>query len=278
MTKAIGIDIGGTGIKGAIVDTDKGKLLTDRVRIPTPAGGEPDAVLETVRAVIEQLGDDENLPLGIDFPSIVKDGITMSASNVSAKWLGYEAEKFFEEGLGREVHFVNDADAAGIAELEFGAAKGKRGLVIMTTLGTGIGSAMIYNGKLIPNSELGHLKHNGEKVEKYAATSARDREGLSWEEWAKRLTEFYSHLEFLFSPDLFVVGGGVSKNSDDFLHLIEVATPLIPAVQRNNAGIIGSAALAARAHASLQKKAAKDADKAARKAAKHAAKAAAKQS
>ncbi len=268
MTKAIGIDIGGTGIKGAIVDTDKGKLLTERVRIPTPTGGEPDAVLETVRTVLEQLGDDENLPLGIDFPTIVKEGVTLSASNVSPKWIGLEAEKFFEEGLGREVHFVNDADAAGIAELEFGAAKGVPGLVIMTTLGTGIGSAMIYNGKLIPNSELGHLKYNGEKVEKYAATSARDRENLTWEEWAARLTEFYSHLEFLFSPDLFVVGGGVSKNSDDFLHLIDVETPMIPAKQRNNAGIIGSAALAARAHASIEKKASKAQAKAAKKAAK----------
>lgn len=272
MTKAIGIDIGGTGIKGAIVDTDKGKLLTERVRIPTPAGGEPDAVLETVRAVLEQLGDDENLPLGIDFPTIVKDGVTLSASNVSPKWIGFEAEKFFEEGLGREVHFVNDADAAGIAELEFGAAKGVPGFVIMTTLGTGIGSAMIYNGKLIPNSELGHLKYNGEKVEKYAATSARERENLTWEEWAARLTEFYSHLEFLFSPDLFVVGGGVSKNSDDFLHLIDVETPMIPAKQRNNAGIIGSAALAARAHASIEKKAAKAQAKAAKKAVKGASK------
>lgn len=276
MTKAIGIDIGGTGIKGAIVDTDKGTLLTDRVRIPTPLGGEPDAVLETVRAVIEQLGDDENLPLGIDFPSIVKDGKTLSASNVSEKWLGFAAEQFFEEGLGREVHFVNDADAAGIAELEFGAAKGKRGLVIMTTLGTGIGSAMIYNGKLIPNSELGHLKHNGEKVENYAATSAREREGLTWDEWADRLTEYYSHLEFLFSPDLFVVGGGVSKNADDFLHMIKVQTPMIPAKQRNNAGIIGAAALAAREHVAIEKQAAKAAEKAARKAAKQAAKAAAK--
>ncbi len=268
MTKAIGIDIGGTGIKGAIVNTDTGNLLTERFRIPTPAGGEPEDVLETVRAVLEQLGDKENLPLGIDFPSIIKDGKTLSASNVSKRWLNFDAEAFFEQGLGREVHFVNDADAAGIAEVEFGAAKGVSGLVIMITLGTGIGSAMIYNGKLVPNSELGHLNYEGESYEKYAATSAREREGLSWEEWAQRLTGYFGALDFLFSPDLFVVGGGVSKNASDFMPLVKVATPMVPAKHRNNAGIIGSAALAARAHATIEKKASRAAAKAQSKAAK----------
>jgi polyphosphate glucokinase len=244
---AVGIDIGGTGIKGALVDLDKGELLTDRIKVATPKGAEPPAVLDAVKEVFSRLQvTDASVPLGVAFPAIVKNGRTLSAANVSDKWIGFEAEKFFEDGLGRDIHFANDADVAGIAEVRFGAARGKDGLVLLTTLGTGIGSALLYNGVLVPNSELGHLQRAEHKkdAEAYAAYSAMEREELDWKTWAKRLQWYYSHLEFLFSPDLFIVGGGVSKHSDEFLPLLKLDTPIVPAVHRNNAGIIGAAALA----------------------------------
>ena len=246
--RAVGVDIGGTGIKAGIVDLDAGVLASDRVKVATPAGAEPADVLTAVRTVLDTLGiaDDHDVHLGVAFPAIVKGGRTLSAANVSQKWIGFEAEKFFEDGLGRGIHFANDADVAGVAEVRYGAARGRRGLVILTTLGTGIGSAMIYDGVLVPNSELGHLQRAKEKgdAETYAAYSAMEREGLDWAEWTARLQWYYSHVEFLFSPDLFIVGGGVSKHSDRFLPLLDIQTPIVPAVHRNNAGIIGAASLA----------------------------------
>lgn len=246
-SRAVGVDIGGTGIKAGVVDLEAGELVSDRMKVPTPAGAEPQDVLAAVTQVLDDLGvaDDESLSLGVAFPAIVKNGRTLSAANVSEKWIGFEAEKFFEDGLGRDIHFANDADVAGIAEVRYGAAKGVDGLVILTTLGTGIGSAMIYDGVLIPNSELGHLQRANHKrdAEAYAAYSAMEREGLSWEKWAARLQWYYDYVEFLFSPDLLVVGGGVSKHADEFLHLLNLKTPIVPAVHRNNAGIIGAAAL-----------------------------------
>ncbi|WES65382.1 ROK family protein [Microbacter sp. GSS18] len=245
--RAVGIDIGGTGIKGALVDLEHGELLSDRVKVPTPRGAEPKDVLAAVHLVLERLHvSDADVPLGVAFPAIVKHGRTMSAANVSDRWIDFEAEKFFEDGLGREIHFANDADVAGVAELRFGAARGQRGLAILTTLGTGIGSALLYDGVLIPNSELGHVERakHGKDAEAYAAYSAKEREDLSWEKWAKRLQWYYGHIEFLFSPDLFIVGGGVSKHADKFLPLLKLKTPIVPAVHRNNAGIIGAAALA----------------------------------
>ncbi|MCR2814575.1 polyphosphate--glucose phosphotransferase [Microbacterium jiangjiandongii] len=244
---AVGVDIGGTGIKGALVDLKTGVLLSDRVKVRTPAGAEPDDVLAAVRQVLDTLGvSDAEVPLGVAFPAIVKHGRTLSAANVAHTWIGFEAEKFFEDGLGREIHFANDADVAGVAELRFGAARDAAGLTILTTLGTGIGSAMIHDGVLIPNSELGHLQRAGETTdaEAYAAYSAMERENLDWPQWAARLQWYYSHVEFLFSPDLFIVGGGVSKHADQFLPLLDLKTPIVPAVHRNNAGIIGAAALA----------------------------------
>jgi polyphosphate glucokinase len=246
--RAVGVDIGGTGIKAGIVDLDAGVLASDRVKVATPAGAEPADVLTAVRTVLDTLGiaDDHDVHLGVAFPAIVKGGRTLSAANVSQKWIGFEAEKFFEDGLGRGIHFANDADVAGVAEVRYGAAKGRRGLVILTTLGTGIGSAMIYDGVLVPNSELGHLQRAKEKgdAETFAAYSAMEREELTWAEWTQRLQWYYSHVEFLFSPDLFIVGGGVSKHSDKFLPLLDIQTPIVPAVHRNNAGIIGAASLA----------------------------------
>jgi polyphosphate glucokinase len=243
--RAVGVDIGGTGIKAGIVDLDAGVLASDRVKVATPAGAEPADVLTAVRTVLDTLGiaDDHDVHLGVAFPAIVKGGRTLSAANVSQKWIGFEAEKFFEDGLGRGIHFANDADVAGVAEVRYGAAKGRRGLVILTTLGT---SAMIYDGVLVPNSELGHLQRAKEKgdAETFAAYSAMEREELTWAEWTQRLQWYYSHVEFLFSPDLFIVGGGVSKHSDKFLPLLDIQTPIVPAVHRNNAGIIGAASLA----------------------------------
>lgn len=246
-TRAVGVDIGGTGIKAGIVDLEQGILISDRIKVATPAGAEPPDVLTAVTEVLDRLGvADDAIPLGVAFPAIVKSGKTLSAANVSHKWIDFEAEKFFEKGLGRDIHFANDADVAGVAELRYGAAKGQAGLTILTTLGTGIGSALLYNGVLIPNSELGHVQRakHGKDAEAYAAYSAMEREELSWEKWAARLQWYYSHIEFLFSPDLFVVGGGVSKHADHFLPLLDLKTPIVPAVHRNNAGIIGAAALA----------------------------------
>jgi len=245
MTKALGIDIGGTGIKGAIVDVATGELASERVKIATPKSGKPEDIVAVVLEIIAQLGGvDPAIPVGVCFPAIVRNGRTMSAANVSDDWIGLEAEQLFEKALGRDIHFVNDADAAGIAEVRYGAAKDVPGLVLLTTLGTGIGSALIYNGTLIPNSELGHLTIGSRDAEKGASFAAKERRHLSWNAWAKRLQRYYSHLELLFSPDLFVVGGGVSKSHEKFLPLLSLDTPIVPATMRNNAGILGAAALA----------------------------------
>jgi polyphosphate glucokinase len=244
MTTAVGIDIGGTGIKGAVVDTDTGMLLSERVKRPTPEGGEPKDIVATVLEIITTLGVEATVPVGVCFPAVVIHGTTMSAANVSDKWIGLEAEALFEEALGRDIHFVNDADAAGVAEVRYGAAKGLKGLVILTTLGTGIGSAVIYNGVLVPNSELGHLEIDGKDAETRASFAAKERHELSYARWAKRLQRYYSHVEMLFSPDMFIVGGGVSKHYQEFLPLLELRAPIVPAELRNNAGILGAAALA----------------------------------
>ncbi len=245
MTTAVGIDIGGTGIKAAIVDVVTGELVSERIKVATPRGGSPAAIVKEVVALLEQLAPEPRAPVGVCFPAIVLHGRTMSAANVSKEWIGLQAEELFEEALGREIHFVNDADAAGFAEAKYGAAKGKSGLIILTTLGTGIGSAFIYNGVLIPNSELGHLEIDGRDAERRASNAVRERSRLSWKRWTARLQRFYSHVEFLFSPDLFIVGGGVSKHHEEFLPLLKLRTPIVPAELRNNAGILGAAALAA---------------------------------
>jgi polyphosphate glucokinase len=245
-TTAVGIDIGGTGIKGAIVDVATGELVTDRKKLATPDGGEPDDILDTVLELFDELGGvGSKTPVGVCFPAIVLAGRTMSAANVSKKWIGLEAEKLFEDKLGRDIHFVNDADAAGLAEARYGAAVGAKGLTILTTLGTGIGSAMLFNGELIPNSELGHLELDGHDAEHLASTSAKEKHDLSWEDWAARLQRYYEHLELLFSPDLFLVGGGISKSAYEFIPLLELRTPIRAAALFNNAGIVGAASLAA---------------------------------
>jgi polyphosphate glucokinase len=244
-SKAIGIDIGGTGIKGGVVDLDAGELLTDRVKVATPKGGEPDDIVTAVSAMVDGFGEVANeVPVGICFPAVVIKGVTMSAANVSKKWIGLEAEKLFETALKRDILFVNDADAAGVAEVRYGAAKGRPGLVILTTLGTGIGSALLWNGELVPNSELGHLEIDGHDAEKRAAYSAMERDNLDWKHWVKRLQRYYDVVDALFSPDTFIVGGGVSKHADEFLPLLKLRPEIVPAVHLNNAGILGAAALA----------------------------------
>lgn len=244
-TKAVGIDIGGTGIKGALVDVDSGALLTGRSKLPTPAGGSPAAIVETVIELIEKMGGvDKKTPVGVCFPAAIVGGVTMSAANVSEEWIGLQAEKLFEKALGREIHFINDADAAGVAEYRFGAARKVRGLAIVTTLGTGIGTALIHRGHLVPNAELGHLEIDGIDWETRAAFSAKEREDLSWAEWAGRLQRYYERLEAYLYPELFIVGGGVSKHAPEYLPLLNLRTPIVAAELRNNAGIMGAAALA----------------------------------
>ena len=242
---SIGIDIGGTGIKGGLVDVESGEFVSERIRVLTPEGGEPEDIATVTRDIIEQLDAPLTTPVGVAFPSAIRHGVTMLAANISQRWIGFEAEQFFENALAREIHFINDADAAGFAEVKFGAARDRDGLVIMTTLGTGIGSALIYNGVLIPNSELGHLEIDGVDAETRASAVAREREGISYAEWAVRLQRYYSHVEMLFSPDLFLVGGGVSKSHEQFLPLLDLRTPIIPATLFNRAGTLGAAALAA---------------------------------
>lgn len=243
--KAIGIDIGGTGIKAALVDIKRGELVSERIRVETPAGGEPEAIADACKAIIDSLGvSHRNYPVGLCFPAVVKHGFTQSAANVSKRWIGLNADELFDKTLNRHTHVINDADAAGLAEVKFGAGRGSHGLTIMTTLGTGIGTALFYNGVLIPNAELGHLEIEGVDYETKAAYSAMERDGLSFEQWAERLQKYYSTLERLLVPDLFIVGGGVSKNHEKFLPMLKLKTPIVPATTKNSAGIIGAASLA----------------------------------
>jgi polyphosphate glucokinase len=246
--KAIGIDIGGTGIKGAVVNLKDGSLIGERVRHETPAGGKPGDIAKVVARLISELPNAKSdMLVGICFPAIVRNGITMSAANVSKEWIGLDADELFTKELKRPVHVINDADAAGIAEIKFGAGQDEEGLVIMTTLGTGIGSALFMNGKLIPNAELGHLEIQGVDYETKASFAAKEREDLNWADWAERLQNYYSAIERLFTPDLIIVGGGVSKQHEEFLPLLKLSTPIVAAQKRNNAGILGAAASAKKA-------------------------------
>lgn len=242
--KAVGVDIGGTGVKAALVDVGSGELLSERHKVATPKGGEPEDIVAAVAQLLKELGSPD-AEVGVTFPAIVRHGKTMSAANVSDRWIGLEAETLFEQGLGRDITFVNDADAAGVAEQQFGAAKDQQGLVIVTTLGTGIGTAFIYRGVLQPNTELGHLHWKGtESAETLLSARARERRDLDWQDWGGELTDYYRHLELLFSPELFVISGGVSKKPEKFVPFIDIETPIAIAKLKNNAGIIGAAHLA----------------------------------
>jgi polyphosphate glucokinase len=235
-----GIDFGGSGIKGAPVDLATGEFAEERVRIDTPQPAAPDPVAKVFVDLLSRFHDSDG-PIGVTVPGVVRNGVVRSAANIDKHWVGEDADKLFTKATGRDVHVVNDADAAGLAEVRYGAAKGRKGLVIMTTLGTGIGSAFLYDGVLVPNSELGHLEIDGHDAESRAASSVKEKHDLSWEEWAGRLTTYYRKLEQLFSPDLFVVGGGISKKSDKFLPLLDIDTEIVPAKLLNAAGIVGAA-------------------------------------
>ena len=245
---ALGIDIGGSGIKGAPVDLESGELIQPRIKMATPEVSTPSAVAAIVDQIADEFTDDlpKDAPIGVTIPGVVQHGIVRTAANIDKSWINAEGQKIFAAALGRACHLVNDADAAGVAEQRYGAAKGKDGLVILTTLGTGIGIAMLHNGILIPNNEMGHIELDGHDAETRAASSAKDREGLKYAVWAtERLQPYYKHLEDLLWPDLFVVGGGVSRKSEKFLPLLKLRTPIVPAKLENTAGIVGAAALAA---------------------------------
>ncbi len=235
----LGIDIGGSGIKGAPVDVDTGKLTEDRYRIPTPQPSKPEAVAAVVAEIIKYFN--WRGPIGCTFPAVVKKGVTLTAANVDRAWIGTNAQSLFHKKTRCPVLVVNDADAAGIAEMKFGAGKNKSGVVIILTLGTGIGSAIFFDGVLLPNTEFGHMEVRGKDAEQRASDRARDEKELSWKKWAKRVNEVLERLEVLFSPDLFIIGGGASKEHAEFLPLLKCSARIVPAKLLNEAGIVGAA-------------------------------------
>ncbi|AYF78442.1 ROK family protein [Nocardia yunnanensis] len=251
MDTYLGIDIGGTGIKGAPVDVAAGSLSRERVRELTPQPATPEAVFEVVRGVAERF--EWRGGVGVTFPGVVVDGVTRTAANVDEGWIGLDARERLSGVLGVPVTVVNDADAAGIAEMRFGAGRDRRGTVLMLTFGTGIGSAQFYNGVLVPNTEFGHLELDGHEAEHHAAANVREERDLSWKQWAHRVQRYLQYLEMAFSPTLFIIGGGVSKHADKFLPYIDkVRTDIVPAALHNDAGIVG-AALAAQAEGSASR-------------------------
>jgi polyphosphate glucokinase len=240
----LGIDVGGSGIKGAPVDTKTGELVADRVRIKTPDRAEPQPVGEVVAQIARSF--DWKGQIGIGFPAPIKSGVAMMAANVSEEWVGTNADELFTKITGCACTMINDADAAGLAEMSFGAGRGRVGTVIMVTLGTGIGSAIFYRGKLLPNTEFGHIEIEGHEAEARASDAARQREDLSWKKYAKRLNRYLTTMEKLFWPDLFIVGGGISKEHEKFLPFLTIDGPVVPAQLLNEAGIIGAALAAQR--------------------------------
>jgi len=238
----VGVDVGGTGIKIAPVDLARGELAGPRSRVLTPRPATPEAIVGTIVAQLAEL--DAPGPLGVALPSVVVDGIVRTAANIDAEWIGTDAAALLSGATGRAVGVVNDADAAGLAEVRFGAGRGERGLIVMVTLGTGIGTGLFFDGELVPNSELGHLPMHHGDAEHWAAESAREREDLSWEQWAHRLSRYFELLEQLLNPRLIIVGGGVSKRADRFVPLLECTTRVLPALLHNDAGIVGAAMFA----------------------------------
>jgi polyphosphate glucokinase len=244
-SEAFGIDIGGTGIKGAVVDVSTGHLVTNRKRILTPRPSTPDAVADVVAKLVSNAG--WSGPVGATFPAVIQHGVARSAANVDPSWIGTDVDACFTRATqaSTDVTVLNDADAAGVAEVRFGAAKGIKGVVILLTFGTGIGSALLFNGTLVPNTELGHLELDGHDAEKRAAASVRENHNMSFKDWAKRVNRYMTHVEALFTPDLFVVGGGVSKDAAKWVPRLDLHTPVKPAELLNEAGIVGAAIAAA---------------------------------
>ena len=240
----LGIDVGGSGIKGAPVDTKTGELIAQRVRIKTPDKAEPQPVAEVVAQIARSF--EWKGQIGIGFPAPIKGGVAMMAANISEKWVGTNADELFSKITGCDCTMINDADAAGLAEMSFGAGRGQVGTVILITLGTGIGSAIFYRGRLLPNTEFGHIEMEGYEAEARASDAARQRDDLSWKKYAKQLNRYLKMMEKLFWPDLFIVGGGISKEHEKFLPLLTIDIPVVPAELLNEAGIIGAAMAAQR--------------------------------
>ncbi|HEX9259837.1 MAG TPA: ROK family protein [Acidimicrobiales bacterium] len=239
----LGIDIGGTGIKGAPVDLVRGVLAGERFRLETPKGAEPDAVAEVVARVASHHGTTG--PVGITFPGVVQHGTILTAANMGKAWVGMDADTFFTESIGRPVHLTNDADAAGVAEMRYGVGRDRKGVVLMLTLGTGIGSALFVDGRLVPNTEFGHIEIDGRDAETLASGRAQEKDKLSWREYTKRLNRYLAAVDALVWPDLVILGGGVSKDSAKFLPSLRVRCPVVVAQLLNNAGIVGAAAIVA---------------------------------
>jgi polyphosphate glucokinase len=240
MAQVFGIDIGGTGIKGAPVDVVTGKLTADRKKLDTPRPAKPDAVAKVVQELVTSFG--WTGPVGATFPGVVLDGVIRSAANLDPDWIGVNAVDLFAQATGQPFTVINDADAAGLAEMKFGAGVGKRGTVLMLTLGTGIGSALFIDGILVPNTEFGHIEIRGKDAEKRASEHAREEHDLSWGKWAGRVDEYLEQMERLLSPTLFIIGGGISKKADKFLPLLTgLQAPVVPAGMLNDAGIVGAA-------------------------------------
>jgi polyphosphate glucokinase len=247
-TRGFGVDIGGSGIKGCLVDLEGGRLDGERVRIPTPDPSTPKAVALVVKEIVEEFG--WTGPVGVTLPVVIKRGIACTAANIDKSWVGTDAAALLAEHLGRapeQVVVLNDADAAGIAEIRYGWPGDQSGVVVLLTFGTGIGSALFVDGVLVPNTEFGHLEIDGHDAETRAAASVRDEAGLSWQEWAHRVSRYIRSLEDLIWPDLIIAGGGVSKKADRWLPLLDVRTRVVAAELRNDAGIVGAAVAAERA-------------------------------
>jgi polyphosphate glucokinase len=246
---AIGIDVGGSGIKGAAVDVATGQLAGTRHRVPTPQPSTPQAciavIARMVKRIVKELPAAASAPVGIGVPSVVVHGHTRSAANIDPGWVDFDADHAFGKALKHDVWLVNDADAAGTAEMRFGVGVGRKGTVIVLTLGTGVGSAIYVDGRLVPNTELGHMEIRGRDAERRSASAARTRRGLSWKAWAEDLDEHLLAINKLFSPDLFILGGGVSKRTDQYVPRLTVPVEIVPAAMRNEAGIVGAALVAA---------------------------------
>lgn len=245
---AIGIDVGGSGVKAAAVDISTGELVVPRRRVATPQPSTPAAVVAVIAKLVKRIdteADAADSPIGMGFPAVVIGGQTKTAANVDAGWIDFDAAGALEAALGRRAFVLNDADAAGLAEMRFGAGVGVGGTVLILTLGTGVGSALFFNGQLVPNTELGHMEIRGRDAERRSAAAARTRRGLSWKAWAADLDEHLQAIDRLFWPDLIILGGGISKTPDRFMPFLKVRPPVVPAVLRNDAGIVGAAMAAA---------------------------------
>ena len=247
----LGIDIGGSGIKGAPVNIEAGNLVAERLRLATPSPSTPDAVAGVIRQITESFGTTGG-PVGITFPGVVKHGRILTSANMDPAWIGFDAATFFSAKLGRPALVINDADAAGLAEMRFGAGRGIGGTVILLTLGTGIGSAVFLDGQLVPNTEFGHMEVRGKDAEARASDRVREEKDLAWEQWGERVGEVIARLAFLLNPDLVIIGGGVSRKAEKFLPVVQgmVKVPVVPAQLQNQAGLIGAALVAAGSAAS----------------------------